>query len=184
MTLRRRSPARAAALVTAVVAILAATPAPGWAADGLVAASPADGAALATAPSEVELTLAGTPDLAASHLGAADDSRAQLTTGELSLAGPRTVRQELTSAARGTVVVAYHIVFTDGGEAYGSIRFSVGTGVAPPTTGGGAQQIAESAAFTHGHSVDPFSAVLLVVDLAVLAGAGLLLILRPRRSPQ
>jgi hypothetical protein len=78
-------------------------------------------------------------------------------------------------------VVAYHVVFTDGTETFGSVRFSVGTGVAPPASAGDVQRAAEASALAHNHTIDPLSAILLVVDLGVLVGVVLLLILRPKR---
>ena len=75
----------------------------------------------------------------------------------------------------GDYTVAFHVVFRDGSETTGARSFSVGTGVAP-------RPAAVDAALGHQHDIDPLSAVLLTVDLAVVAGAGLLLLLRPRSS--
>jgi methionine-rich copper-binding protein CopC len=165
-----------------LAAVVVATPAPGRADDGaLVSAVPADGAAVADAPSAVRLTFNRAPDVARSHVGVADDTSALLGTGGLTLDG-RSLRQPVRSAARGTVVVAYHVEFADGTEVTGSIRFSVGTGVPPAPAAGEAQRAAESAADAgHGHGIDTLSAVLLVVDLGVLLVVLALLMLRPRR---
>jgi methionine-rich copper-binding protein CopC len=188
MTARRRVLAIVAALLAVVAAVYVATPGPrGSRAGGLVSATPGDGTALATAPKAVSLTLDRTPDAARSHVGVTDESRTQLATGELTVSGPHAVRQRVKPAGRGIVVVTYHIVFTDGTETIGSFRFSAGAGVAAPDTRDSAQQAAESdastsGASTHDHGVDPLGAFLLLLDLGVLVGAGLLLTLRPRRG--
>jgi methionine-rich copper-binding protein CopC len=182
MTAVRRVVARTAAVLLLLTAVLAATPATGWAqAGGLVSAEPADGAPLTQAPRVVELTFNRVPDPALSHVGVVDGSAARLDTGDVTLSGPGTLRERIRTAAKGTVVVAYHVVFTDGTEAFGSIRFSVGTGVAPPAIAGNVQRAAEASALAHTHDIDPLSAILLVVDLGVLVGVVLLLILRPKR---
>jgi methionine-rich copper-binding protein CopC len=138
----------------------------------LVTATPADGSALAAGPRSVDLTFDRRPDLAQSHVGVRDSDSVALDRGELTAAGPRTVRQPIETAGAGTVVVAYHIVFDDGTQTTGSVRFSVGTGTAPAGAADGSG---------HEHGVDPLGASLLVVDLAVLIGVVVMLRLRPRR---
>jgi methionine-rich copper-binding protein CopC len=182
-TVRRRVLATVAALLAVVAAVVVTAPGPrGSRAGVLVSAVPAEGTALAAAPTAVSLTLDRTPDVARSHVGVTDESQAQLATGELTGSGPHVVRQQVKPAGRGIVVVAYHIVFTDGTETIGSFRFSSGAGVAPPDTNDTSQQAAESGASTHDHGVDPLGAFLLLLDLGVLVGAGLLLTLRPKRG--
>jgi methionine-rich copper-binding protein CopC len=178
---RRAVPHAAAVLLLAALPV-AASPQPARAADSaLVSAVPADGTALSRAPQYVALTFDQAPELAESHVGVADSTSVLLDAGELVAAGPRTVRQGIRTAAKGTVVVAYHMVFATGAEASGTIRFSVGTGAAPQAAAADAQRAAESATLGHDHGVDPLSAVFLVVDLGVLLGAVSLLVLRPRR---
>ncbi|WP_460846752.1 copper resistance protein CopC [Phytohabitans suffuscus] len=142
-----------------------------------MAATPADGAALAAGPRSVDLTFDRRPDLAQSHIGVRDSASVSLDRGELTASGPRTVRQPIEAVGVGTVVVGYHVVFDDGSQTSGSVRFSVGTGTAPAAADG-----AQLDASIHGgHGVDPLGATLLVVDLAVLIGVLVMLKLRPRR---
>jgi methionine-rich copper-binding protein CopC len=178
MTVLPGSRPRAAGTATALLlltVILVAITAAGCARDGTsTTASPADGAALAVAPRAVDLTFDRRPDPAQSHVTVVGSPSAPLDAGELTAAGPGTLRQPVKAAGKGTVVVGYHVVFDDGTEESGTVRFSVGTGEGPTT----------SAAPAHQHGVDPFGAALLVVDLAVLLGVVATLKLRPRRRAE
>ena len=75
--------------------------------------------------------------------------------------------------------MAYHVVFDDGTDAAGVLRFSVGTGTPPPALDAAARRADVAAVATHQHDVDPVGASLLVVDVAVLLGAVILLFRRP-----
>lgn len=137
-----------------------------------VGSDPADGAVLETAPGAVTLTFATPPDPGRSHISAVGPAGTPVAPAEVIAVGRSGLRLPVSIHDRGDYTVAYHAVLTDGSEAAGVLRFSVGTGVPPA---------APPAAAAHGHAVDPFSAALLVVDLAVLI-AVVLLLRRPRRG--
>jgi copper resistance protein C len=170
---------RAVVAVLVTILTVAAFPAPARAGGGLVSASPPDGTALTMAPAAVELTFTAPPDLAASHVGVWDAARTPLATGEPGRSGPDGLRQPLTAKASGVVTVAYHVVFVDGTDVVGVLRFSVGTGTPPPPLDPAARRADVAAVTTHQHDVDPVGASLLVVDAVVLLGAVILLFRRP-----
>lgn len=169
---------RRAVLGLAVTGLAVLGPAPMAArADGtLVSGTPADGAALPAPPAAVTLSFSATPDAALSHVSVRDSAGREVTTGPLRAGAVRELRRDVRITGRGDYTVAFHVAFTDGSETIGARSFSVGTGVAPPPA-------AAEAAAGHQHEIDPLSAVLLVVDLAAVAGVGLLLLLRPRTTP-
>jgi methionine-rich copper-binding protein CopC len=172
---------RRTAVVLAMIIAVISPPTQSWAQAGVaVSTDPTGGEALGRSPATIRLLFDRAPDPAQSHLGIADDSGARLAEGEVSMDGPHGLRQPMR-ATEGNVAVAYHVVFTDGSETFGSFRFSVGTGLATRTTDRRAEKAAESVVLGHQHSIDPISAVLLVVDFLVAAGVVLLLMLRPRR---
>jgi methionine-rich copper-binding protein CopC len=182
---RRQRPGRAASrtglLAILVGTALALTPGAGWAGAGLTSASPANGAALASAPDAVLLTFSAPPAPDQSHVSTRDRSGREVGTGEPTLAGSAGLRLPVSIRSSGDYTIAYHVVFDDGTDVIGVLRFSVGTGV-PPSSLDAAQvaQVRQSVATGHEHTVDPLSATLLVADLVVLVGVVLLLLRRPR----
>jgi len=163
-----------AALVALAAAVLMRPPQTDLA---VAASTPADGATLATAPSEVELTF--TAPVRECHVSARDAAGTMVSLGEPRFDGGNLVRQPVLITAPGEVTVFYHARFEDGGELAGTMRFGVGT--AAGTAGGTGPSPPDLDA--HRHDVDPLSAVLLVLDGAVAAGAVVLLVLRrPRRA--
>jgi methionine-rich copper-binding protein CopC len=170
-----------AAVVAAVVGVM---PAAAYAGDGVVSSFPVDGTALDSAPAEVRLTFGAAPDAAESHLAVYDSTEARLNSGPLRGSGKDGLRQAVRPAARGDVVVAYHVVLSDGTELAGQVRFSVGTGLAPARADNPVVARANAAVAGHRHGVDPIGATVLVVDGIVLAGAVILLFLRPARRPK
>jgi methionine-rich copper-binding protein CopC len=165
MTVRRL----VATLLLVVPLSLLAAPAPGWARDEtIVATVPADGAVLAAPPTEVVLTTAGQPDAGLSHLSVRSDRGATVEAGKVR-GEPDSLGLPIRVTEPGSYTAEYHVVLTDGRESIGAMRFSVGTGVAPPVLG----------AVAHDHGVDPLGATLLMIDFAVLFAAVLMLRLRP-----
>ncbi|MFL6128726.1 MAG: copper resistance CopC family protein [Mycobacteriales bacterium] len=132
--------------------------------------SPADGATLARAPTEVELSFTGPVDEGRSHILVVDGFGA--ASGALRQTVPGRLSQPITVTAAGAVTVAYHVTFTDGAELAGSLRFTAPSGTAvgrpPPASG-------------HQHDIDPVSAGLLVVDAIAALAVVVLLLRRPRR---
>ncbi len=184
-TPRYRTASRTALLAVLVCLGLTLTPGTGWAANSLTTADPADGAALATAPAAVVLTFSAPADPRLSHVSARDGSGAEVGSGDPARSGPTGLRLPVSIRSTGDYTVGYHVVFHDGTELVGALRFSVGTGVPPPPLGAAqVQPVAPAVAAGHDHAVDPLSASLLVADLAVLVGVVLLLRRRPRPRPQ
>jgi methionine-rich copper-binding protein CopC len=145
----------------------------------LTSSDPADGSALASAPSEIELTFSATPDTGLSHVSARDSSGAEITSGTLHRANGDGVRQPVSIGAAGNYTLAYHVEFTDGSDVTGFLSFSVGTGVPPPVPDAATVRAQRAVVSQHTHDVDPLSATLLVLDGAVLVGVIVLLRLRP-----
>jgi methionine-rich copper-binding protein CopC len=137
--------------------------------------SPADGATLARAPTEVGLAFTGPVDPNRSHIVVTDGS----ATASARAAGtprqtePRRLSQPISVTAAGEVTVAYHVTFTDGAVLAGSWRFTVGSG----------NDAGEPAPVSaHRHDIDPVSAGLLVADGITVLAVVVLLLRRPRRS--
>lgn len=180
---------RRLATVAGVAALTALTllsyPGPGWADDAVSAGSPADGAALTVAPTEVRLTFSAAVEAGVSHLSVRNGAGREVTgSADPRSAGERTLWVPVTAAGPGDYTIAFHVVFTDGSQLTGARYFSFGTGVPPAAHGFADRQAAAAAAVNahagHNHDIDPASAVLLVVDLLVAGVVGLLLVLRPR----
>jgi methionine-rich copper-binding protein CopC len=150
--------------------------------DTLLASTPADGAALATAPSEVDLTFSAAPDATLSHAAASNGRGDMVASGRLSDAGRDRLRLPVTVTEPGDYLLAYHIEFADGGELTGMVRFSVGTGAPPAVADPLAARSVRDVAATHHHDIDPIGASLLVVDGLVLVVVCALLRRRPSKT--
>lgn len=185
MTGRRPGPRRSLALRAAVVATITVvlvwlTPAAAEAGPGLVTSDPAEGAALAGAPAAVLLTFSSAPDPALSHVAARDDAGHDVGSGTAVRAGGTGLRLTVAITAAGDYTVAFHVVFDDGHDATGFVRFSVGTGVAP--SGPAPVAAAEAPHTGHEHGVDSVSAVLLIADLLVVIAVPAMLLRTRRRA--
>jgi methionine-rich copper-binding protein CopC len=136
--------------------------------------SPDDGARLARAPTEVELSFTGPVDQGRSHISvvAGSGAASARNAGALRQTAPARLSQPISVTAAGEVTVAYHVTFTDGAELAGSLRFTAqsGTAAGRPAPASG-----------HEHDVDPVSAGLLVVDGIAVLAVVVLLMRRPRR---
>lgn len=142
---------------------------------------PADGAALSTAPTTVELVFPASVRADMSHVAVLAGGGADVASGELTQPAPGTLRRAVAVRGSGDFTVVYHVVHLDGTQSGAMLRFSVGTGVPPAPLDPATAARARDAAVPHGHSVDPASAVVLVVDaVAVVVVAALLL---RRRRP-
>jgi len=98
-------------------------------------------------------------------------------TGKATRAGPAGLRLPLDIRSAGDYTVAYHVVFDDGSDLVGALRFSVGTGAPPSPVDNAARARPAAVAGAHRHAVDPLGAALLVVDAAVLLVVVALLLL-------
>lgn len=139
---------------------------------------PGDGAVLSTAPDAVTLRLSTGADSVLSHVTVRDSAGNPVNDGRVRADGKTGLRQPVRLADPGDYSIAYHITFTNGQDATGVLRFSVGTGVPPQGIAEVPDPILDAA--DHAHGIDPVGATLLVVDGLALV-AVLLLLLRPRR---
>src|SRR5262249_38964951 len=121
-----RTASRIALLAVRVGAALALAPGAGWASDGLTSADPANGAALDTPPGPVLLTFSAPPAADLSHVSTRDGSGREMGTGEPTRAGSDGLRLPVSIRSTGDYTVAYHVVFDDGSDVIGVLRFSVG----------------------------------------------------------
>ena len=158
-----------AALAILVVAAWVARPAP---APAIASATPADGSALARAPTSVDLSFTGLLDPVRSHVWVLDSSGASVAAARPATVDAGRINQPVTIIAPSAVTVTYHVTFLDGTQIEGALSFTVGP------AGGAA---APPAAAGHPHGVDPFSAALLAVDGFVVLVVAVLLVRRPRR---
>ncbi|GIE30583.1 hypothetical protein Ait01nite_036280 [Actinoplanes italicus] len=171
--MRRPVGAVLAALITGLTVAGPALPAA--ASDEPAASVPADDAVLPAVPASVRVTFGREPVAAGSYLSVLDPDGSRVTLpGTPSVEG-RTITQPMSSQRTGVFAIVYHVAFTDGGREGGLRHFTVDP-AAPPSGGTHAHG-------SHGHSVDPLSATLLVVDGLVVLGAAVLLMSR-RRHPR
>jgi methionine-rich copper-binding protein CopC len=140
----------------------------------IASTAPADGAVVAEAPREVDLSFTGAvnPDL--SHVDVRDASGAAVTTGRPRLVRPEVLRQPVDIAAAGGVTVTYHVTLVDGGQLVGTVRFTVGPAGAAATPG------PPPPGSPHPHGIDPVGATLLALDGLVALVVVVLLARRPR----
>ncbi len=170
------------ALVATFIFLIAGSPRAAWAEGELITATPAAGAALLTAPESVTLTFAKDLWLGQSHLAVLNQAGDNVAGAEPTEQEKRRLWVPVKIDSAGDYTVAYHASFADGTSITGAHRFSSGTGVAPATLDSQMSKAAAEAVTVHPHTIDGFSAVLLVVDGVVLLGAMMLLWLRPRHK--
>jgi copper transport protein len=160
------------------VAVVGLWPAPATAQGTGVVSDPADNAVLDRAPVRVSLTGPSASDPAASHVTLWNEAGVSLDTNAALHTDGDTLSRTVVIPAAGNYTITYHLVFTDGADAVGTIRFSVGTG-APPPAGDLPAPVADDLT-SHQHGVDAFGATLLVVDALFLGGVILMLIAKPK----
>ncbi|MDM4719264.1 copper resistance protein CopC [Micromonospora sp. WMMA1363] len=176
--------AYALAVLSVAALVVLAGPRAAHADERLTTSDPAADATLATTPAAVELTFTGEPELTDSHVVVLDARAAEVSTGEPRRADRWTLRQPVTPGVTGDLTVAWHVSFHDGGESRGTLRFSVGTGRPPAPAGPALDRAATDLLDSHLHTVDPLSAVLLLVNGVVVLGAATLLAVRDPRRPR
>lgn len=167
-------------MLVAATAGIGGLPGAAYADGSLVSVSPAAGAALNVAPSEVTLRFSARIAVDDSHLAVSTASGGDLADGELAQSGPNELRLRIRASPPGDLAVAYHVIFADGADATGAYRFSVGTGLPPAPLSSAEREVLEKATAQHAHQVDALSAGLLIVDGGVLLVAVFLLLLRRR----
>ncbi|GIF72124.1 copper resistance CopC family protein [Asanoa siamensis] len=175
---------RGGALLLLIFCFAVAGGTPATADGGLVASDPAAGAVLDSAPASVSLTFSAAPDAARSHVAVIGGDGVALTADAPRAGSRSTLTLPFTAKGPGNLTVAYHVEFTDGGQTSGSLRFSVGTGVAPPAPSEAERAATDDAISAHAHTIDPLSGFLLAVDgAAVLVVLALLYLRRPYAAP-
>ncbi|MGC5031223.1 copper resistance CopC family protein [Micromonospora sp. DT229] len=140
---------------------------------------PGDGAALSSAPEAVTLRLSIGADAVLSHVTVRDRAGNPVNDGRVRTDGKTGLRQPIQLTGTGDYSIAYHITFTNGQDATGILRFSVGTGVPPQGLTEVPDPILDEA--DHAHGIDPVGATLLVLDGLVLLVVLALLLRRPAR---
>ncbi|MDI1461475.1 copper resistance protein CopC [Catellatospora sp. KI3] len=155
---------------TAVLSLLTDTEPP-----ALSTVSPADGAVVGSAPTEVELTFAGTFEPREVHVTVAD--AAGRTVGDRPEVDGDVVGVPVVLGADGGYLVAYHIVLADGQVLAGQTGFRYTRGAvasAPPRT-------APPAASGHSHGGDdPLSIGLTFLAAVLVAVMVMMMVRRPR----
>ena len=179
-----RLSAGAAVVLAVVLALFVATRPQDRTRHVVTSTVPADGATVAQAPTEVELSFTDPVDPVRSHVSVRDGSGSALDVGRLRPVVPERLRQPVSIAAAGEVTVAYHVTFVDGAEVAGTLRFSTRSGSAagaasrPAPADGDLEDSAAGSA--HQHRIDPISAGLLAIDGIVALAVVVLLLRRPR----
>jgi methionine-rich copper-binding protein CopC len=194
-----KAPVRVAVGVVAVLAALTAAavlsgalsrPSDGTVASArLVSSTPADNAVLGSAPAAIALTFSAPLDAGSSHVGVRSATGSAVNAGPAGRAGADTLRQPVAITAPGGYTVAYHVVFTGGGELLGVVHFSVGpagpaqaAAVGPAQAAAGPAQAAAVLSDGHDHGVDPVGGVLLLADVVVLVTVVVMLVASRRRG--
>jgi methionine-rich copper-binding protein CopC len=170
-------------VVLTLIATLLPVGAPARAEGGLTASDPANGGILDTAPAVIELNFDAVPEADYSHVTVLDGTAGRVNSGALSAAGTRGLRQPVDIKTSGDFIVAYHVEFRGGGQTRGFLRFSVGTGLPPAPAAGAVEEAAAKALTKHRHTIDPASAVLLVIDGLVVLGVLIMLMIRKPIRP-
>jgi methionine-rich copper-binding protein CopC len=168
--MRRLVGAALAALITALTVL-----GPAAARAEPAVSVPVDDAVLPGMPASVRVTFDREPVAAGSYLSVLDPDGSRITLSGTPAVEGNAITQPTSSPRTGVFAIVYHVAFTDGGREGGLRHFTVDP-AAPPSGGTHAHG-------PHGHSVDPLSATLLVVDGLVVLGAAVLLMFR-RRHPR
>ena len=110
--------------VLAALGVFAATT-PAWAHTTLTSSSPAAGATLATAPTQIKLTFAEAATLPAAPISITGPNGAKWTVGTPSLAGPVVTAPVTPRGPAGKYTLAYKVIADDGDLVGGSVTFTL-----------------------------------------------------------
>ncbi|MEN3309349.1 MAG: hypothetical protein V7603_5551 [Micromonosporaceae bacterium] len=159
----------------------------------LRSASPANGTSLTTAPDQIALRFTARPDPAQVHIAVVDGARQWMTAGRPAVTGNDVV-QRVAIHGSGGYLIGYHVVFGNGRQSSGFIRFTVlsGTPAARPAATGypspppaGALGLPDGAdpGAAHNHTgLDTVTLAVVCLDAAaVIVGFGL--VRHRRRRP-
>ena len=128
-------------MLIALCAFFVAAPSAAFAHDELIGSSPSDGELLETSPTEIDLRFSADPleGAGATDVLVIDPSGAEVQQGEPVL-DRNGVIQAISADERGTYIVVWRIVSSDGHPISGELTFSVGETSEPadlPSTTGG-----------------------------------------------
>ena len=164
---RRPLPLAAAALIAILVAGLVATPAAAHA--SLISSSPPDGAAVATAPTKVELIFSeevGTPSI----IAVTGPDGVQVVDGPTQIRSASVVQPLKTLTAGGLYKIAYRVVSADGHPVSGQLTFTYAPPGSDLTASHQGRKPATGAADGHGaHFIALGILVLAAVAASVIA---------------
>lgn len=121
-----------ALLVSALGLLAAATPALAHA--HLESSDPAEGAALAAAPSQVTLVFSEPVTLPEAPVGITGPDNAAWAVGQVAASGPTVTAPVTPTGPAGAYVLTYRVISADGDTVSGSVNFTLATAPPPPTT--------------------------------------------------
>jgi copper resistance protein C len=119
-------------LLTAVTVVLTATPAAAHA--ELIASTPAQGASVAAAPTEVRLTFSDAVTPAPNVVEVTGPAGAQWVVGTPTVAGADVTVPVEASGPAGAYTLTYRVVSADGDPVSGSVRFTLTADATAPTS--------------------------------------------------
>ena len=189
MILRRMS----ASLVLAAAALLAAAP-PALAHSKLESSDPAEGASLATAPSQVQLKFAEAVTLPADPIQVTGPAGAKWTVGKPTITGATVTAPVQATGPAGAYVLTFKVIADDGDQATGTVHFTLTAGAVASSSSAAPSSPSAAAAPTSAPA-SPAAASRpsedsggfpvwgwIVIAIVVVAALGGLVALRSRRS--
>lgn len=121
------------ALLVSALGLLA-TAAPASAHAHLESSDPAEGAALAAAPTQVTLVFSEPVTLPDAPVEIVGPDNAPWAVGEVAVSGPTVTAPVTPTGPAGAHVLTYRVVSADGDTVSGSVNFTLTTAPAPPAT--------------------------------------------------
>lgn len=176
-----------ALLVSALGLLATATPALAHA--HLESSDPAEGAALAAAPSQITLVFSEPVTLPAAPVEIIGPDNVTWPVGAATATGPTVTAPVTPTGPAGAYVLAYRVISADGDTVAGSVNFTLTAAVPPPTTtttpppaSSTEPPAAEPAASTEDSGGVPAWVWIVVAVVVIAAAVAMLLRVRSRRS--
>lgn len=155
----------------------------------LESSDPAEGAALAAAPSQVTLVFSESVTLPAAPVEIIGPDNVTWTVGAVAASGPTVTAPVTPTGPAGAYVLAYRVISADGDTVAGSVNFTLTAAPAPPTTtttpppsASSPTPAAEPAASTEDSGGVPAWVWTVVAVVVIAAAVALLRRVRSRRS--
>lgn len=181
MFLRRIS----ASLALAGLAVVAAAP-PALAHTDLDSSDPAEGASLASTPTQVQLKFAEAVTLPADPIQVTGPGGAKWTMGRATTAGPVVSAPVDAAGPAGAYVLSYTVIADDGDEVKGAVHFTLAAAVATSSAAPSSAQTAPASPSPAVRASEPATGLpvwaWIVIAVVVAAAAGGVLAARSRRS--